>query len=100
VAALPVEDRVLGVKVLECGATWLALWFPCFLYFLIVASELPRGWFWPSLILPPLLIAMLLGLLSRPVSRRVRTLGDLTYWVLRENEQVIERLKLAGERWV
>jgi hypothetical protein len=101
VRELPIEDRVFGAAVLELGATWLALWFPCFLYLLVVCADpgFPHSWFWPGLLLPPLLIAVLLGLLSRPTWMRVRTLGDLTHWLLRKNEQVVERVKLAGEKW-
>jgi hypothetical protein len=94
---LPVEDRVFVVPVLEMGATWLALWFPCFLYWLVVCGDpgIPRFVVLPGFVLPPALIAGLVGWLSRPTWIGVRTLGDLTRWLLRHNENVVEPLRAA-----
>lgn len=101
VAELPVGRRVFGIAALEIGATWLALWFPVFLLFLILCADptYPRSGvlIWSGLLAPPVALAALLNLLARPTWLGVRTLGDLTRWTLRQNAKVVREMQRAWE---
>jgi hypothetical protein len=99
---LPIEKRVLGVTVLETGATWLALWFPCFFFWLVSCAGpgvVPPWCLAAGFLIPPILLAAFLALLSRETWIGLCTLGDLTRWALRQNRATTRRLERASAQW-
>lgn len=95
VFGLPTEFRVFGK--MEFGATWLALWVPVVLYLCVIFGDtgLSRGWFLVPFFGSALLVALALRLISWRVWRGVKTVGDLTRWLLSRHDEHIADVRRA-----